>query len=252
MSFSCPCTAAPVHQCATAMAADVVGPGVYGIKVQPGPSWDFLDENKGEGTVVHLSDDILQDWAKEVCSENLQGKRGTGGWSPTRSAAVHWSGAKHETIHYYKCGDDGLYDLCTVECPTKPHFDKVDLHLAVCKFCTLVKRNVLTSTRVPVGSNKQSWLQVQILIDEEWGRFNRLLYAHGHARPLQAKRKRLRGKVAPNAQQSSCTLRVYLMEDEVRVLLGPCTGCTPAPSPCTGAPQRWLLLWLGLVSTASR
>ena len=214
----------------------VLRPGFYDVKVEPGPDWDYGDQDKGEGTVLHITLDIAHWWAEEAWMELLEGLSGMGGWSPTRSAAVHWSDAPEEDkVLFYKCGDNGdMYDLCTcmqeeaLECK----FDKVRLHEAVHKFCAALKSLAINcDTRPDVGSYEQFLFKVQAIIDEEWGRYDQLLRAH-EARALH-ERKRQRtgedGTVTVEHDQkakaddlagvgcigSECTGRVFLTKEEI-------------------------------------
>ena len=138
---------------------------------------------------------------------------GRGGWSPTRSAAVHWNGGS-DPCFYYKCGDEGRYDLCLAEGAPKNLFDRMRLHEAVCTFCTAVKQKALNCTAAPVHLYKQYLFTLQALIDEEWGRFDRLLLVQARGHP-QRQGEAEEDDNVNDELLGSCMFRVHLMEEEI-------------------------------------
>lgn len=149
----------------------LVRPGVYNVQASAGPSWDFGDQDKGgEGTVVHLSANICKDWATQLWDEILAGGSGNGTWSPTRSCAVQWPSAPD--LYYYKCGDEGNYDL---KCTVQGQFQVDELHDAVCAFCHCLKVQASRSDGATCWEYERMLQKLRRNMDEEWGRFDRLL-----------------------------------------------------------------------------
>ena len=170
---------------------------------------------------MHLTDAILEDWALDMWTEVFECcSMGRGGWSPTRSAAVHWNEGSDPCL-YYKCGDEGRYDLCLAEGAPKNLFDMVHLHEAVCTFCTSVKQKVLNCTAAPVHLYKQYLFTLQALIDEEWGRFDRLLLGQARGHSQNQGEGTVNGERAEEDDHvndeflGSCMFRVHLMEEEI-------------------------------------
>ena len=102
--------------------------GVYGVRVLPGTDWPMSghgnQNSNGWGTARKATDDELEEWAEHMVSTALNAmKTGCacpcthchlkghhrGGWTPARSVVVDWDNG---ATHYYKAGDDNLYDLC--------------------------------------------------------------------------------------------------------------------------------------------
>lgn len=156
----------------------VLRAGMYNVVVVTGPSWDFGDQDKGTGLVLELDKEIVVDWAKQMWQEIIEGRHGHGTWSPTRSAAVRWSGIKRakENVFYYKCGDGGQYDLCIRDDNIKKAvFDLNSLHDSVCAFFMCLRAEAVNCTRAPVDKYEGMLCKLQALMDEEWGRFDRLV-----------------------------------------------------------------------------
>ena len=102
--------------------------GVYGVRVLPGTDWPMSGHgnhnSNGWGTARKATDDELKEWAEHMVSTAVNAmKTGCacpcthchlnshhrGGWTPARSVVVDWDNG---ATHYYKAGDDNLYDLC--------------------------------------------------------------------------------------------------------------------------------------------
>ena len=101
-------------------------PWAYGAIVAPGPSWlssGFGSQNQRKvggqdafvfGTMLEPSEATLIAWADEVVLSIREGYNPLGAWAPHRSGEIRWGlrdGSDDESVWYYKCGDDGYYDL---------------------------------------------------------------------------------------------------------------------------------------------
>jgi hypothetical protein len=88
-----------------------LGPYVYGVRVVPGPSWDYGDKQCGPtrtGLVLVPSTAVLFEWAwYQFVLSHLFKSDPMGGWHPSRSAVVKFSAG----TFFYKCNDFGAYDL---------------------------------------------------------------------------------------------------------------------------------------------
>ena len=93
--------------------------GIWGVRCVPGPAWANSPRGATWGTVLSPSS-VVHDWcAGTAGDENVggrcvglltgEGNHRLGGWFLSRSAAVTWDG--FEGVWFYKCGDDGEYDL---------------------------------------------------------------------------------------------------------------------------------------------
>ena len=101
-------------------------PWAYGAIVGPGPSWlssGFGSQNQRKvggqdafvfGTMLEPSEATLIAWADEVVLAIREGWNPLGAWAPHRSGEIRWGlqdGSDDDSLFFYKCGDDGHYDL---------------------------------------------------------------------------------------------------------------------------------------------
>ena len=91
--------------------------GIYGVRVQRGPSWDYGDQDGGAGawgTVVKPDAATMETWADGLIDPGMGApcrcfpRHYKGGWHIGRSCQVRWDSG---STFFYKCGDDGHYDL---------------------------------------------------------------------------------------------------------------------------------------------
>ena len=98
-------------------------PGLYDVPVQRGADWEYHDQDGGErnlGFVMVPEAAVIEEWLVGGITGTVGGVFDptygmyNGGWWVTRSACVQWPDG---STCYYRCGDEGYYDLDEVLMP---------------------------------------------------------------------------------------------------------------------------------------